>query len=74
MRGSTAARPSTGSRSCRQIAVKYSRAHSPESGTRQGLTQYDERVSQPTLADELAERHELEAALARIDHDEAGET
>jgi len=38
-------------------------AHTPERGSRQGLARYDQRISQPTLADEQAERRELEAAL-----------
>ena len=41
--------------------------HNPERGSRQGLAKFDERISDPRLADELAERRELEAALARID-------
>jgi Bacterial protein of unknown function (DUF885) len=44
-------------------------AHAPESGSRQGLAQYDTRISVPTLADELAERHELETALAAIERE-----
>jgi uncharacterized protein (DUF885 family) len=40
--------------------------HSPESGSQQGVAKFDERISVPTLADEQAERHELEAALAKI--------
>jgi uncharacterized protein (DUF885 family) len=42
-------------------------AHTPERGSRQGLARFDERISQPTLADEQAERGELEAALAKVD-------
>src|SRR5215831_18806355 len=42
-------------------------AHTPERGSRQGLARYDERISQPTLVDERTERHELEAALAKVD-------
>ena len=42
-------------------------AHTPERGSRQGLARFDERISQPTLADELARRRELEATLAKID-------
>jgi uncharacterized protein (DUF885 family) len=42
-------------------------AHTPERGSRQGLARFDERISQPTLADEQAERRELEAALAKVD-------
>jgi uncharacterized protein (DUF885 family) len=41
--------------------------HAPERGSRQGLAKFDERISDPRLADELAERHELEAALASVD-------
>jgi len=41
--------------------------HSPERGSRQGLARFDERISQPTLADEQAQRRELEAALAKVD-------
>jgi len=40
--------------------------HSPESASAEGLAAFDEKISVPTLADELAERHELEAALAKI--------
>ncbi|MBV8306684.1 MAG: DUF885 domain-containing protein [Gammaproteobacteria bacterium] len=42
-------------------------AHAPELGSRQGVARYDERIAQPTLADEQARRRELEATLARID-------
>ena len=41
--------------------------HSPEQGSREGVAKFDERVSNPTLADEMAERHELEAVLAKLD-------
>ena len=40
--------------------------HNPERGSHQGLAKFDERVSKPTLADELRERRELEAALGRM--------
>lgn len=40
--------------------------HNPERGSRQGLAKFDERISSPTLADQLAERRELEAALAGV--------
>jgi hypothetical protein len=40
--------------------------HSPESASAEGLAAFDEKISVPTLADELAERHELELALAKI--------
>ena len=41
--------------------------HDPERGSRQGLAQFDERISDPRLSDELAERRELQAALAAVD-------
>jgi uncharacterized protein (DUF885 family) len=40
--------------------------HSPEEGSQQGVAKFDDRITDPSLADELAERHELEAALAKI--------
>jgi len=40
--------------------------HHPEGGTQQGLSQYDTKVSQPTLADENQERQETEAVLAKL--------
>jgi hypothetical protein len=56
----------------RLLALEF--AHHPEDGSRQGLAKFDELVSHPTLADELALRHELEAALAGIDASRAQET
>jgi len=41
--------------------------HDPEKGSKQGLARFDERISNPTLADELDERHELEAVLSTTD-------
>ena len=41
-------------------------AHNPERGSRQGLAQFDSRISNPTLIDQLAERRELEAALLNL--------
>ena len=40
--------------------------HSPEQGSSQGLARFDDRVSNPTRADELIQRRELQAALAKI--------
>jgi uncharacterized protein (DUF885 family) len=40
--------------------------HSPEQGSVQGVAAFDEHISDPSRADEVAERHELEAALAKI--------
>ena len=41
--------------------------HAPEQGSHQGLAKFDESISDPTLADEMAERHELEAILKKVD-------
>ena len=41
--------------------------HSPEQGSQQGLAKFDELISSPSLADEMAERHELEAVLKQVD-------
>jgi uncharacterized protein (DUF885 family) len=49
----------------RMLAIEFE--HAPERGSRQGVAKFDERISQPTLADQLAERHQLEAELAKID-------
>jgi uncharacterized protein (DUF885 family) len=40
--------------------------HHPEAGSAQGLSQFDSKASQPTLADEEKERQETEAVLARL--------
>src|SRR5580698_2609452 len=40
--------------------------HHPERGTRQGLSQYDALIAQPTLADEDQERKETEEVVARL--------
>ena len=40
--------------------------HRPEIGSNQGLSQFDTKASQPTLADEDAERQETEAVLAKL--------
>jgi len=47
------------------LAIEFE--HNPERGSRQGVAKFDERISRPTLADELAERRELQTALAQID-------
>ena len=56
----------------RLLSVEFQ--HAPEKGSEQGLAQFDERISRPTLADQLARRHELEAALAGIDAARAQES
>jgi len=40
--------------------------HGPEGGSAQGLARFDPQVSNPTLADERAQRRELEAVLGRM--------
>ncbi|HWZ63840.1 MAG TPA: DUF885 domain-containing protein [Steroidobacteraceae bacterium] len=40
--------------------------HRPERGSREGLAKFDTRISHPTLADEMARRHELEKVLVGI--------
>jgi Bacterial protein of unknown function (DUF885) len=49
-------------------------AHSPEAASRQGLSKFDALISDPSLADELAERHEFETALRRIRAAQSTET
>ena len=49
------------------LLLEVQLAHAPEMGSRQGLAKYDDRISRPTLADEMAERRELEAALAKVE-------
>ena len=48
--------------------------HAPERGSRQGLAEFDERISNPTLADEQAKRRELESVLATLDTQRRAET
>jgi Bacterial protein of unknown function (DUF885) len=49
-----------------QMLLDVELKHSPETGSRQGLTQFDQQVSQPTLADEDQERQEAESVLAKL--------
>jgi hypothetical protein len=48
------------------MLVGIEMAHNPESGSRQGLSEFDGKISQPTLADEDKERAETEAVLAKL--------
>ncbi len=41
--------------------------HTPESGSHEGLAEFDPRISKPTLADELAERRQLATVLGKIE-------
>jgi uncharacterized protein (DUF885 family) len=56
----------------RLLAVQLE--HAPERGSRQGLAKFDERISDARLVDDLAERRELEAALAGVNADGVRET
>src|SRR5450755_1138252 len=40
--------------------------HTPELGSAQGVAKFDERISDPSRADEVVQRRELEAALTKI--------
>jgi uncharacterized protein (DUF885 family) len=40
--------------------------HSPEEGSAQGLAKFDDRISDPSRADEVAERRALKSVLAKI--------
>jgi len=46
------------------LAVRF--AHAPEEGSAQGLSKFDDRISNPTLDDQTAQRHEFEAVLAKF--------
>lgn len=48
------------------MLMKVEMRHHPEVGSRQGLSEYDTRISQPTLADQDAQRRETEAVLAKL--------
>jgi hypothetical protein len=48
------------------MLLSVQHAHSPEQGSAQGIAKFDDQISNPSRADEIAERHELEAALAKV--------
>lgn len=56
----------TKSNSYTQMLLDVQLKHAPERGSRQGLAQFDTLIRDPRLADEMAERSELEAVLARL--------
>src|SRR5277367_1916019 len=41
-------------------------AHAPEQGSQQGLAKFDRSITNPSRADELAARRELQAVLLKI--------
>jgi uncharacterized protein (DUF885 family) len=68
-----ALRPMQADRSWIEVSNSYTNQvlmvemkHHPEQGTRQGLSQYDALVAQPTLADEDQERKETEEVVAKL--------
>ncbi len=48
--------------------------HSPEDGSREGLAKFDKLISNPTRSDELAQRRQLEAVVAKLKTAQAAET
>jgi len=48
------------------MLLKVEMKHRPELGSREGLSQYDELISQPTLADEDQQRAEVKEVLAKL--------
>ena len=49
-----------------KMLLDISFKHHPERGSYQGLSQYDDRISQPTLEDEDRERQETAAVLVQL--------
>jgi uncharacterized protein (DUF885 family) len=47
--------------------------HSPEGGSAQGIAKYDTQITNPTRADEIVQRKELQDILATLKKDEAKE-
>ena len=54
--------------------VEVQLRHSPEEASHEGVAKFDEFITDPTLADDMAQRHELEAVLKKIDAARAKET
>ena len=49
-------------------------AHAPEQGSQQGVAKFDQSITDPTRADEIAARREFEAALLKIKAARAAES
>jgi len=56
-----------------QMLLDVQLKHSPESGSAQGLKQYDPLITDATRADEIAQRKQLEVVLAQVRKIEAKE-
>lgn len=48
--------------------------HSPESASREGIASFDASISQPSVADDRAERRELEGSLTKLKQSRASES
>lgn len=57
-----------------QMILDVQFEHAPEFGSHEGLAKFDERIGQPTLADDRRLRRELEAVLANIKAQQSRET
>jgi hypothetical protein len=62
------------SNSYTQMLLNVQLKHAPERGSRQGLAQFDKLIRDPRLANDLAERKELEAVLVKLKAAQATET
>jgi hypothetical protein len=56
-----------------QMLIDVQLKHSPEGGSAQGVAKYDALITNPTRADEIVQRKELEGVLATLKKDEANE-
>jgi uncharacterized protein (DUF885 family) len=56
-----------------QMLLDIQYKYSPESGSQQGLAKYDAEITDPSRAAEIAQRKELETALATLKQDGAKE-
>jgi len=54
------------SNSYTKLLMDIEMKHHPESGSSEGLAEYDNKISQPTFEDEDQERHEEEAVVAKL--------
>jgi hypothetical protein len=56
-----------------QMLLDVQLKHSPESGSQQGVASFDPLITDPTRADEVLQRKELQAVLAKLKTDAAAE-
>lgn len=56
-----------------QMLLDVQMEHAPEGGSREGLVKYDSEITDATRADEIVQRKELEAILAKLKKVEASE-